>query len=170
MPVTLMTAAVGAMLGLADAEMQTILHNPLADPFALGLPSATSFGAAMAITMGIAVIPGVGGLLVTVNAVVFACLASGALYLFARLRGTTREAIILARIAMLFTFKAPLAFLQYGATELELAQLIFWLWGSLARATWPKVGFASMCCPSSSAVPGRVPPSAWAETRRPLSG
>lgn len=139
MPVALMAVAVGAMLGVAGAEMQTILNNPLADPFTLGLSSAASFGAAVAITLGISVIPGVGGLLVTVNAFVFACLASGALFLFTRLRGVTPEAMILVGIAMLFTFNALLAFLQYGATELELAQLVFWQLGSLARATWPKV-------------------------------
>ena len=40
---------VGAMLGLAGAQMQTILRNPLADPFTLGISSAASFGAALAI-------------------------------------------------------------------------------------------------------------------------
>ncbi len=44
LPVALMAVAVGAMLGVAGAEMQTILNNPLADPFTLGLSSAASFG------------------------------------------------------------------------------------------------------------------------------
>ena len=140
MPVALMAVVVGAMLGVAGAEMQTILNNPLADPFTLGLSSAASFGAAVAIVLGLSVIPGVGGLFVTVNAFIFACIASGALFVFTRFRGVTPEAMILVGIAMLFTFNALLAFLQYGATELQLAQLIFWQLGSLARATWPKVG------------------------------
>lgn len=140
MPVALMAVVVGAMLGVAGAEMQTILNNPLADPFTLGLSSAASFGAAVAIVLGLSVIPGVGGLFVTVNAFIFACIASAALFIFTRFRGVTPEAMILVGIAMLFTFNALLAFLQYGATELQLAQLIFWQLGSLARATWEKVG------------------------------
>ncbi|WP_282063530.1 FecCD family ABC transporter permease [Roseobacter litoralis] len=52
----------------------------------------------------------------------------------------TPEAMILVGIAMLFSFNALLAFLQCGASELELAQLIFWQMGSLARAKWTKVG------------------------------
>lgn len=140
LPVALMAVAVGAMLGVAGAEMQTILNNPLADPFTLGLSSAASFGAALAIVLGWSVIPGVGGLFVTVNAFVVAMLTSLALFAFTRLRGVTPEAMILVGIALLFTFNALLAFLQYGASELQLAQLIFWQLGSLARATWEKVG------------------------------
>ncbi|MEM9550590.1 MAG: iron ABC transporter permease [Pseudomonadota bacterium] len=139
LPVALMAVVVGAMLGVAGAEMQTILNNPLAEPFTLGLSSAASFGAAVAIVMGYSVIPGVGPLYVTVNAFVVAMGSSMVLFAFTRLRGATPEAMILVGIAMLFTFNALLAFLQYGATELELAQLIFWQLGSLSRATWPKV-------------------------------
>lgn len=139
LPVACMAIAVGAMLGVAGAEMQTILNNPLADPFTLGLSSAASFGAALAITFGWSIIPGVGGLFVTVNAFVLAMLTSLALFGFTRLRGVTPEAMILVGIAMLFTFNALLAFLQYGASEIQLAQIIFWQLGSLARATWTKV-------------------------------
>lgn len=140
LPVALMAIAVGAMLGVAGAEMQTILNNPLADPFTLGLSSAASFGAALAIVLGWSVVPGFGAFYVTGNAFVLAMLTALALFAFTRLRGVTPEAMILVGIAMLFTFNALLAFLQYGASEIQLAQLIFWQLGSLARATWPKVG------------------------------
>ncbi|MEM7303272.1 MAG: iron ABC transporter permease [Pseudomonadota bacterium] len=139
LPIALMALCVGAMLGVAGAEMQTILNNPLADPFTLGLSSAAGFGAALAIVLGWSVLPGVGGLFVTVNAFVFAMLSSMVLFLFTRLRGVTPEAMILVGIAMLFTFNALLAFLQYGASEIQLAQLIFWQLGSLSRASWDKV-------------------------------
>ncbi len=140
LPVALMAVCVGAMLGVAGAEMQTILNNPLADPFTLGLSSAASFGAALAIVLGWSVIPRVGGLMVTVNAFVFAMGTSFLLFLFTRLRGVSPEAMILVGIAVLFTCNALLAFLQYGASEFQLAQLIFWQMGSLARASWAKVG------------------------------
>lgn len=139
LPIAIMAVCVGAMLGVAGAEMQTILNNPLADPFTLGLSSAASFGAAMAITLQWSLIPGAGIFLVTGNAFVMAMLTALALYGFTRLRGVTPEAMILVGIAMLFTFNALLAWMQYGASELELAQIIFWQLGSLARASWGKV-------------------------------
>ncbi len=139
LPIALMAICVGAMLGVAGAEMQTILNNPLADPFTLGLSSAASFGAALAIVLQWSLIPGAGVFFVTGNAFVMAMLTSLALYGFTRLRGVTPEAMILVGIAMLFTFNALLALLQYGASELQLAQIIFWQLGSLARASWDKV-------------------------------
>ena len=140
LPVAMMAVVVGAMLGVAGAELQTILNNPLAEPFTLGLTAAASFGAAVAIVLGWSVVPGVGGLFVTANAFVFAMFASLLIFVTTRLRGANPETMVLMGIAMLFTFNALLAFLQYGASELQLAQLIFWQLGSLARATWPKVG------------------------------
>lgn len=139
LPVAMMAVVVGAMLGVSGAELQTILNNPLAEPFTLGLSMAASFGAAVAIVLGWSVLPGVGALFVTVNAFVFAMGASLLLFMVTRLRGANPETMILMGIAMMFTFNALLAFLQYGASELQLAQLIFWQLGSLARATWPKV-------------------------------
>ena len=139
LPIALMAVCVGAMLGVAGAEMQTILNNPLADPFTLCLSSAASFGAALAITLQWSLIPGAGVFFVTGNAFAMAMITSMALYAFTRLRGVTPEAMILVGIAMMFTFNALLALLQYSASELELAQIIFWQLGSLARASWGKV-------------------------------
>ncbi|WP_298257466.1 iron ABC transporter permease [uncultured Litoreibacter sp.] len=139
LPIALMALCIGAMLGIAGAGMQTILNNPLADPFTLGLSSAASFGAALAISLQWSLIPGAGVYFITGNAFVMAMLTSLALYGFTRLRGVTPEAMILVGIAMLFTFNALLALLQYGASELELAQIVFWQLGSLARASWGKV-------------------------------
>ena len=45
MPIALMAVTVGACLSLAGAQMQTILANPLASPFTLGISAAASFGA-----------------------------------------------------------------------------------------------------------------------------
>src|SRR3712207_234137 len=48
LPMTLMCLTVGASLGLAGTQMQTILANPLASPYTLGVSSAAGFGAAIA--------------------------------------------------------------------------------------------------------------------------
>ena len=53
MPIALMAIAVGAALSIAGAEMQTILNNPLASPFTLGISAAAGFGAALALVLGL---------------------------------------------------------------------------------------------------------------------
>ncbi len=140
MPVALMAVLVGASLAVAGAEMQTILNNPLASPFTLGISAAASFGAALAIVLGVSVLPAGGNQLVTVNAFIFAMLASLFIYFFSRLRGVTTETMVLLGIALLFLFSSLLALLEYIASEQALQQVVFWALGSLARSTWGKVG------------------------------
>lgn len=140
MPVAIMAVMIGAMLGVAGAQMQTILHNPLADPFTLGISSAASFGAALAIALGVRLWPVGGSLFIAGNAFVFALATSLVLFVFTRMRGVTIETFVLVGIALFFTFNALLAFIQYQSSEAQLQQIIFWMMGSLARATWAKIG------------------------------
>ena len=76
LPYALMAVVVGFALGLAGAEMQTILNNPLASPFTLGVSSAAAFSAALAIVLGIG-IPGIPDQwFISANAFIFALFAA----------------------------------------------------------------------------------------------
>jgi iron complex transport system permease protein len=144
LPVATMALIVGAMLGIAGAQMQTILANPLADPFTLGISSAASVGASLAIIGGFALLPGLAGTAaVTVNAFLFALGAAALLHLLTTLRGVSAETMILFGIALMFSFNAILGLLQYHASEIQLQQIIFWMMGSLGRANWPRIGIAA---------------------------
>lgn len=138
-PTALLAVLVGAMLSAAGAEMQTILNNPLADPFTLGISSAASFGAAVAIVVGVQAMPILGDSLITVSAFAFALATSFFLYLFTRLRGTSSETMVLVGIALLFAFNALLSLLQYTATDAQLSQIVFWMMGSLGKANWMNI-------------------------------
>lgn len=140
LPIAIMAVSIGAMLGFSGAGMQTILANPLADPFVLGISAAASVGAAVVIVTGWSVLPGVGGALVTVNAFAFALAASLILFFLTRIRGVNSETMILVGIALMFTCNAVIGLVQYRATEVQLSQIVFWMLGSLSRASWPKIG------------------------------
>lgn len=144
LPIALIAVLVGAMLGMAGAEMQTILNNPLAEPFTLGISAAASFGAALAIVFGVSLLPVAGHFLVSVNAFVFALGASTMLYLLTRLRGVSSETMVLFGIAMMFTFNALLSLMQYGSNEVQLQQIVFWMMGSLIGATWTKIAISAV--------------------------
>ncbi|KJV10225.1 iron-siderophore ABC transporter permease [Elstera litoralis] len=143
LPVALMALLIGSMLGLAGAQMQTILGNPLADPFTLGLSSAASVGASLAIVFGFSVLPVAGPFILTANAFVFALGAALAVFALTRLRGVTPETMILFGIALMFTFNALLGLLQYRASETQLTHIVFWMLGSLGRANWDKIAVAA---------------------------
>ena len=58
LPRALLAALVGATLAVAGATFQTLLRNPLADPFILGVSGGAAAGAAVATAFGLARIGG----------------------------------------------------------------------------------------------------------------
>ncbi|UCZ77527.1 MULTISPECIES: FecCD family ABC transporter permease [Dickeya] len=140
LPYALMAVVVGLALGLAGAEMQTILNNPLASPFTLGVSSAAAFGAALAIVLGIG-IPGVPAQwFISANAFLFALLAALLLDGITRWTKVATSGVVLFGIALVFTFNALVSILQFVANEDTLQGLVFWTMGSLARSSWEKLG------------------------------
>ncbi|MEQ9846660.1 FecCD family ABC transporter permease [Pectobacterium brasiliense] len=140
LPYALMAIVVGLALGLAGAEMQTILNNPLASPFTLGVSSAAAFGAALAIVLGIG-IPGIPAQwFISANAFIFALLAALLLDGITRWTQVATSGVVLFGIALVFTFNALVSMLQFIANEDTLQGLVFWTMGSLARASWEKLG------------------------------
>lgn len=144
MPTALMAVTVGACLSLAGAEMQTILANPLASPFTLGISAAAGFGAALGLVAGVAILPAAIEYMVPINAFLMAMTASLFIYGVSTMRGVTVETIVLLGIALVFTFNALLALLQYLATEQALTAVVFWTMGSLTKATWGKVAVTAI--------------------------
>jgi iron complex transport system permease protein len=140
LPYALMAVAVGFALGLAGAEMQTILNNPLASPFTLGVSSAAAFGAALAIVLGIGV-PGIPDQwFISANAFIFALFAALMLDGITRWTRVATSGVVLFGIALVFTFNALVSMMQFIASEDTLQGLVFWTMGSLARASWDKLG------------------------------
>jgi iron complex transport system permease protein len=138
LPVAIMALLVGAALGLTGAVMQTILNNPLASSYTLGVSAGAGFGAALVIVLGAAV-PLPEAQAVPVAAFLFAALACSGVWLLGGIRGATPETLVLAGIALMFLFQALLALLQFMASPEALQQIVFWLFGSLTRATWGKL-------------------------------
>ncbi|WP_334159132.1 iron ABC transporter permease [Achromobacter insolitus] len=140
LPSALMAALVGMALGMAGAEMQTILNNPLASPFTLGVSSAAAFGASLAIVLQLG-LPGIpAAWLVAGNAFLFAILAALMLDAVTRWGGMNTSGVVLFGIAMLFTFNALVSLVQFMASAEALQNLVFWTMGSLSRSSWTTVG------------------------------
>lgn len=138
MPQTLMAALVGAALGIGGLMMQTILSNPLASPYTLGFSAAAGFGAALVILFGTA-LPVAMWIGVPLAAFAATLVAAALVYLVARFRGASPEMLVLAGIAVLFLFQSLQSLLQFMAAPEVLQQIVFWLFGSLLKATWTSV-------------------------------
>lgn len=139
MPVALMALVVGASLSVAGAQMQTILSNPLASPFTLGISAGASFGAALALAFGVVFIPAAVDYVIPLNAFLMAMLTSALIYGLSLKRGVTAETIVLLGIALVFIFNALMSLIQFFASQQAVAAVVFWTMGSLTKATWPKL-------------------------------
>jgi iron complex transport system permease protein len=142
LPIALMAVAVGAALGISGAVMQTILNNPLASSYTLGISAGAGFGAALAITLG-AALPVPEAWAIPIASFAFAGLACAMVGGVSRLRGATPELLVLAGIACLFLFQALLSLLQFVASPEALQQIVFWLFGSLLRSSLLKVAIVA---------------------------
>jgi iron complex transport system permease protein len=138
LPVALTAVAVGAALGLSGAIMQTILNNPLASSYTLGISAGAGFGASLVIVLG-ASLPVPEAYAIAANAMLFAGVACTGVYWIGGARNATAEGLVLAGIALLFLFQALSSLLQMIASPESLQQVVFWLFGSLQKSTWPKL-------------------------------
>lgn len=138
LPIALMALMVGFALGSSGAVMQTILHNPLASPYTLGVGAGASFGASLAIVMGWSEAG------ICACAFGFAMLICLLIYFMGHLRGMNTNSMVLSGIALLFLFQALLALIQYGASESQNQSIVFWSFGSLQRTTWPRLAITTV--------------------------
>lgn len=141
LPSALLAVLVGAALALSGAEMQTVLNNPLASPFTLGVSSAASFGASLAIVLGLGLPFVPADAVTTLNAFVFAFGSVLLLQGLARAQRGGVQSIVLFGIALVFAFNALTALVQFVSSQEALQQLVFWTMGSLSRASWRAVAF-----------------------------
>lgn len=142
LPMTLTALFVGTALALAGLEIQNITSNALASPSTLGISSAASFGAALAITFG-ATLFGQAWLGTAVSAFCLALIVSAAVFWIGSRESMHPTTLILAGIVMNFFFMALQQFLQYRASP-EIAQVISgWTFGNLERSTWTSTAAAA---------------------------
>ena len=146
LPAAIMALGVGAALGLAGAEMQTALANPLASPFTLGVAHAATLGASLAIVWGLG-----GAWSLPLMAFAFAMAATLMVQGLAARQGAAAQTVVLFGIALGFAANALLWLVQYMASADAVQQIVFWSMGGLARATWTHAGvvFAALglCLP-----------------------
>lgn len=140
----------GACLGVAGAIMQNILRNPLASPFTLGVSQGAAFGAAFAIIVlgaGKTHLSGNEGVtlnmpyVVVISAFVGSLLSVGFIVIISLLRNVTTESVILSGVALSAFFTAATMFIQYFASDLQVAATVFWTFGDLGKAGWNENAF-----------------------------
>jgi iron complex transport system permease protein len=143
LPRIVMASMVGALLAAAGAIMQGLFRNPLADPGLVGVSAGAGLAAAATIVVGDKMLPAVmanAPFILPLAAFCGALATTSILYRIATRQGRTSIAtMLLAGLALGALAGAGTGLLVFLADDRQLRDITFWLLGSLAGATWPKI-------------------------------
>lgn len=135
---------IGVVLATAGSTFQTLLRNPLADPFILGVSGGAACGAALGTAFGIARLPGGIQIAAFAGALVATLLVIAIAQRHATIDSTR---LILAGLVLNAFFSATILLALSVIRGSDLTRAIHWMMGSLAGATWSDaaiVGIAAM--------------------------
>ncbi|MDT0444277.1 FecCD family ABC transporter permease [Streptomyces johnsoniae] len=136
LPRVLLAAVCGAGLAVCGAVMQSLLRNPLADPFVLGVSSGASTGAVVVVVLG----AGGGALSVSGGAFLGAVCSFALVLLLSHTLGGTPDRVVLSGVAAMQLFSALTSFVVMTGADAETTRgVLFWLLGSLGGAGWTDV-------------------------------
>jgi iron complex transport system permease protein len=148
LPRVVLGAAIGALLGMAGATMQSLFRNPLADPGLIGVSSGAALAVALTIVFGNLWWPELaaqfGLALYPLSAFAGGVVTTLLVYRIGRTSlGVSVAAMLLAGIALNAIAFALIGLASYVATDEQLRSMTFWNLGSLAAASWPVAGVVS---------------------------
>lgn len=143
LPRTLSAFATGGLLAVAGALMQVLLRNPLADPYVLGLSGGAAVGALLAMLAGL------GGLIISGSAFAGALLAT--LMVFGLAHGTgswTPSRLLLTGVVVAAGWGAVITLMLAISPAQRLPGMLYWLMGdvSYARSPRPALGLLLLVC------------------------
>ncbi|WP_206074443.1 putative F420-0 ABC transporter permease subunit [Antribacter gilvus] len=139
LPRILTAAAVGGGLAVCGVVMQSLTRNPLADPYLLGLSSGASLGAVLVLLVGIPLLLPVAAFAGAVLALVAALGLAGSLGVI------TPTRTVLAGLAVSQLCAAAVSFVIFWSAKGDaFREVLSWLMGSVASATWTSVAITGV--------------------------
>lgn len=138
LPRIVLSAIVGASLGMAGATYQGLFRNPLADPYLIGVAQGGALGAVVGFVLPAAAL-GWGLGVVPLTAFAGAILAAGAVYLLARVgRSVPVTTLVLAGVAV-GSFLTSITFFIVLASNNQALGMMSWILGGFSVADWGQV-------------------------------
>jgi iron complex transport system permease protein len=131
LPRVLLGAAVGASLAVAGASLQSLLRNPLAEPYLLGVSNGAALGTILAFVFFAQI-----EFARPVFAIFGAAAATFAVYQMAKSRaGMNVERLVLSGVIVTTFLSSVIVLLTSLLDAAKLRSFTFWLLGDLSQAT-----------------------------------
>ncbi|MGH7539208.1 MAG: FecCD family ABC transporter permease [Gemmatimonadales bacterium] len=143
-PRALLAVLVGGSLGVAGASLQSLVRNPLADPFLLGLSGGAGLGAVTAIALDLG-----GPWALPLAAFAGALAALGLVFRLGLVGGAELDprVLLLGGVAVGAFCGAVTTAIVSLAEASELRNAFLWLWGGLSGASWETVRILALYVP-----------------------
>jgi iron complex transport system permease protein len=142
LPRVLLAVVAGAGLAAVGAAFQSVLRNPLAEPFMLGVSGGAALGATAAIALGVGASL-VGAAAIPVAAFLGGLAATAVVWTIVRVAGAGGASILLAGIVVNAIAAAGITLIEAVADPGQLQSLLWWLMGYLRVPSWPKLAFVA---------------------------
>lgn len=140
-PMAIAGILVGAILAIGGSVMQTLVRNPVADPYTTGISSGAMFGVTVFIVLG-AGFTGLGyNLGLMLNAFLFSLIPVAVIVLFSMFKKVTPTVMILIGIAVMYIFSAMTTLLKYTASDEDISVIYAWSVGTLGNVTWDSIPY-----------------------------
>ncbi|MBO4797677.1 MAG: iron ABC transporter permease [Candidatus Methanomethylophilaceae archaeon] len=140
LPIAVFAVITGAVLAMGGAVMQSLLRNPLADPYTMGVSSGALLGASLAIIMGTSVSSVFSERWATVvMAFIFSLIPVSVILLISLRRKMTPTKVILIGIAMMYIFSAVVSLIMITSSEETLSEIYSWRVGTLESTKWETI-------------------------------
>lgn len=139
-PRAIFAIVAGAALAVAGAAMQSVMKNPLADPYTTGISSGALLGVAMAMVLGFAVGgSGVDGFGITLNALLFSMVPVLVIVVLGPYINGSPSTLILAGTAVSYLFNSLTSILLVITDQATMATVYRWQVGHLGDLTWDSI-------------------------------
>ena len=141
-PRALFAIIAGMSLSISGAVMQSVMKNPLADPYTTGVSSGAMFGIAVALVLGFTVTDSTyGGFGVVFNGIMFGLIPIVLIVIMAPYFRKSPATLILAGVAVSYLFNSITSILLVTTDAATLSYVYTKQIGSLTDIGWETIPF-----------------------------
>lgn len=152
LPRAIFAIIAGAGLSVAGVAMQSVMKNPLADPYTTGISSGALLGVALSMILGFDVgSGGSDGFGTVLNAMIFSMIPVMVIFVLSPMMRSPAT-LILAGTAVSYLFSSLTSILMVSTDSETLASVYTWQVGSFSEISWDAVPLVFVICIAGTIV------------------
>ena len=148
LPRVLFAILAGFGLAISGVAMQSIMKNPLAEPYTTGVASGAHLGVSIAMGMGILIIAEPFGMIG--NAFLFSLIPVALIIIFSSRLGDSVASIILVGTALTYLFNAFSTYILVHLDSESLSNVYRWQVGTVSAISWDNLTLVAVAVISGS--------------------